>query len=43
MRWTEEDLQYLLEHYADVNTAEIAKHLGRTEGARTLRLLSRTE
>ena len=33
MRWTEEDLQYLREHYPDDNTAEIAKHLGRTEGA----------
>ena len=33
MRWTEEELQYLREHYPDDNTAEIAKHLGRTEGA----------
>lgn len=33
MRWTEEELQYLREHYPDDNTAEIAEHLGRTEGA----------
>lgn len=33
MRWTEEELQYLCEHYPDGNTGEIAKHLGRTEGA----------
>ncbi|MBQ1796677.1 MAG: HNH endonuclease [Prevotella sp.] len=33
MKWTEEDLQYLREHYPDDNTAEIAEHLGRTEGA----------
>lgn len=33
MKWTEEELQYLREHYPDGNTAEIAKHLGRTEGA----------
>ncbi len=30
MRWTEEELQYLREHYPDGNTAEIAKQLGRT-------------
>lgn len=33
MRWTEEELQYLREHYPDDNTAEIAEHLGRTECA----------
>ena len=33
MKWTEEDLRYLREHYPDDNTAEIAEHLGRTEGA----------
>lgn len=33
MRWTEEELQYLREYYPDGNTAEIAKHMGRTEGA----------
>lgn len=33
MRWTEEELQYLRQHYPDGNTAEIAEHLGRTEGA----------
>lgn len=33
MRWREEELQYLREHYPDGNTAEIAKQLGRTEGA----------
>ena len=33
MRWTEEELQHLREHYPDGNTAEIAEHLGRTEGA----------
>lgn len=33
MKWTEEELQYLREHYPDDNTAEIAEHLGRTEGA----------
>ena len=30
MKWTEEELQYLREHYPDGNTAEIAEHLGRT-------------
>ena len=33
MRWTEEELLYLREHYPDDNTTEIAKHLGRTESA----------
>ena len=33
MKWTKEELQYLREHYPDDNTAEIAEHLGRTEGA----------
>ncbi|MBQ2301306.1 MAG: hypothetical protein II279_07470, partial [Bacteroidaceae bacterium] len=33
MKWTEEELQYLREHYPDDNTAEIAEHLSRTEGA----------
>lgn len=33
MKWTEEELQYLREHYPDGNTAEIAGHLGRTERA----------
>lgn len=33
MRWTEEELQYLREHYPDGNTAEIAEHLGRTARA----------
>ena len=33
MRWTEEELQYLREHYPDGNTAEIAEHLGRTTTA----------
>lgn len=33
MKWTEEELQYLREHYPDGNTAEIAGHLSRTEGA----------
>lgn len=33
MRWTEEELRYLREHYPDGNTAEIAKYLGRTEAS----------
>lgn len=33
MRWTEEELRYLREHYPDGNTVEIVKHLGRTERA----------
>jgi hypothetical protein len=33
MKWTEEELQYLREHYPDGNTAEIAEHLGRTATA----------
>ena len=33
MKWAEEELRYLREHYPDGNTAEIAEHLGRTEGA----------
>lgn len=33
MKWTEEELLYLREHYPDGNTVEIAEHLGRTERA----------